>query len=282
MERRVRIERELRDRLAAKTIVPYYQPLVSLERNCIVGFEALARFEGEDSVLTSPVTFIPIAEECGLIGELGDEVLRRACEDARTWPADIKLAVNISPIQLRDETLGLRILAILGQTRFDARRLEIEITESALVDHMETAHRIIDQLRQAGICIAIDDFGTGYATLAQLRTLHVDKLKIDRSFVDCLAKDAESLAIVRAILGLAKGFGLTATAEGIENVGQLGQLKAFGCSEGQGHLFGRAIPASKVGALLQLSPGASAVGIPPGMSDRLSGAAEQPLRLNAK
>ena len=259
VERRVLIERELRDRLAAKTVVPYYQPLVSLETNCIVGFEALARFEGEDSVLTSPVTFIPIAEECGLIGELGDQVLRRACEDARAWPADIKLAVNISPIQLRDETLGLRILAILGDTGFDPRRLEIEITESALVEHLETVHRIIDQLRQAGIRIAIDDFGTGYATLAQLRTLHLDKIKIDRSFVDGLVKDKESLVIVRAILGLAKGFGLTTTAEGIEDVDQLGQLKAFGCSEGQGYLFGRAIPASKVGALLKLPPAVSAV-----------------------
>jgi diguanylate cyclase (GGDEF)-like protein len=259
VERRVLIERELRDRLAAKTVVPYYQPLVSLETNCIIGFEALARFEGEDSVLTSPVTFIPVAEECGLIGQLGEQVLRRACEDAKAWPADIKLAVNISPIQLRDETLGLRILAILGDTGFDPRRLEIEITESALVEHLETVHRVIDQLRQAGIRIAIDDFGTGYATLAQLRTLHLDKIKIDRSFVDGLVKDKESLVIVRAILGLAKGFGLTTTAEGIEDVDQLGQLKAFGCSEGQGYLFGRAIPASKVGALLKLPPAVSAV-----------------------
>jgi diguanylate cyclase (GGDEF)-like protein len=247
----IRIERELRNALTAKTIAPYYQPLVSLAENRVIGFEALARWDSEELGVISPVVFIPIAEECGLIGELGDQLLRRACQDAAAWPADIKLAFNISPIQLRNVSLGLRILTILGDTGFDPHRLEIEITESALVDNLENAQRVIDQLRQAGIRIALDDFGTGYATLRQLQTLHLDKIKIDRSFVDRVSEDNESMVIVRAILGLASGLGLTTTAEGIEDVEQLAYLKANGCAEGQGYLFGKAIPAEGTLALLK-------------------------------
>jgi diguanylate cyclase (GGDEF)-like protein len=251
VEQRMRIERELRNALAAKAIVPHYQPLVSIVESRIIGFEALARWESEELGTISPVVFIAIAEECGLIGELGDQLLRRACLDAAAWPADIKLAFNISPIQLRNASLGLRILAILGETGFDPHRLEIEITESALVDNLEVAQRVIDQLRQAGIQIALDDFGTGYATLRQLQTLHLDKIKIDRSFVDRVNDDNESMVIVRAILGLASGLGLTTTAEGIEDPEQLAYLKANGCTEGQGYLFGKAIPAQETRALLK-------------------------------
>jgi diguanylate cyclase (GGDEF)-like protein len=251
VEHRMRIERELRNALAAQTIVPYYQPLVSMSENRIIGFEALARWQSEELGVIAPGVFIPIAEECGLIGELGDQLLRRACMDAATWTADIKLAFNISPIQLRNASLGLRILTILGNTGFDPHRLEIEITESALVDNLEVAQRVIDQLRQAGIRIALDDFGTGYATLRQLQTLHLDKIKIDRSFVDRVSDDHESMVIVRAILGLASGLGLTTTAEGIEDAEQLAYLKANGCTEGQGYLFGKAIPAQETLALLK-------------------------------
>ena len=178
--------------------------------------------------------------------------MRHACRDATAWPANIKLAFNISPVQLRNSSLGLRILTILGDTGFDPHRLELEITESALVDNLEMAQRIINQLRQVGIRIALDDFGTGYATLGQLQKLRVDKIKIDRSFVDRLGEDDDSTVIVRAILGLASGFGLTMTAEGIEDVKQLACLKANGCSEGQGYLFGKAVPAKSVPPMLQL------------------------------
>jgi len=160
-------------------------------------------------------------------------------------------AFNISPVQLRNASLGLRILTILGNTGFDPHRLEIEITESALVDNLEVAQRIIDRLRQAGIRIALDDFGTGYATLRQLQTLHLDKIKIDRSFVDRVSDDNESMVIVRAILGLASGLGLTTTAEGIEDAEQLAYLKANGCTEGQGYLFGKTMPAQETLALLK-------------------------------
>jgi diguanylate cyclase (GGDEF)-like protein len=251
IEQRMRIERELRNALADQAIVPYYQPLVSMAENRIIGFEALARWQSEELGVISPVVFIPIAEECGLIGELGDQLLRRACIDATAWPTDIKLAFNISPIQLRNGSLGLRILSILGETGFDPHRLEIEITESALVDNLDIAQQIIGQLRQAGIRIALDDFGTGYATLRQLQTLHLDKIKIDRSFVDRVSDDNESMVIVRAILGLASGLGLTTTAEGIEDAEQFAYLKANGCTEGQGYLFGKAVPTQEALALLK-------------------------------
>jgi diguanylate cyclase (GGDEF)-like protein len=253
VEQRMRIERELRNALAAKTIVPHYQPLVSIVETRIIGFEALARWESAELGVIPPAVFIPIAEECGLVGELGDQLLRRACMDAAAWPADVKLAFNISPVQLRNEALGLRILAILGDTGFDPHRLEIEITESALVNNLAIAQRVIDQLRQAGIRIALDDFGTGYATLRQLQTLHLDKIKIDRSFVDRVIDDNESMVIVRAILGLASGLGLATTAEGIEDAEQLAYLKANGCTEGQGYLFGKAMPAQETLALLNRS-----------------------------
>jgi EAL domain-containing protein (putative c-di-GMP-specific phosphodiesterase class I) len=154
--------------------------------------------------------------------------------------------------------LGLHILSILGQTGFNPRRLEIEITETALVDDRGAAQTVIDDLRRAGVRIALDDFGTGYATLTQLLSFHLDKIKIDRSFVSRLDKRADSQVIVRAILGLAKGFGLTTTAEGVEDIGQLAILKANGCAEGQGYLFSKAVPAGEILGLLKLAPHASA------------------------
>jgi diguanylate cyclase (GGDEF)-like protein len=250
VERRIQIERELRSAIASNSIVPYYQPLVSLDSNRIIGFEALARWQNGDFGFVPPDMFIPVAEETGLINTLGDQLFRRACLDANAWPATFVLAFNVSPIQLRDPTLGLRLLSILGQTGFSPRRLEIEITESALVENVGVAQTVIDELRQAGVRVALDDFGTGYATLSQLLSFHLDKIKIDQSFVSRLDKGGNGQVIVRAILGLAKGFGLTTTAEGVENAGQLAYLKANGCTEGQGYLFSRAVPADEIPALI--------------------------------
>jgi diguanylate cyclase (GGDEF)-like protein len=258
VERRIKIERELRSAIESNVIVPHYQPLVSLDGNRIIGFEALARWQSEGSGFIPPDVFIPIAEETGLITVLGDQLLRRACLDAKAWPANFVLAFNVSPIQLRDPMLGLRILSILGQTGFSPRRLEIEITESALVENTGVAQAIIDDLRPAGVRIALDDFGTGYATLSQLLSFHLDKIKIDQSFVSRLDKSDDSQVIVRAIIGLAKGFGLTTTAEGIEDAAQLANLKANGCTEGQGYLFSKAVPAAEIPALLKLAPHTSA------------------------
>jgi diguanylate cyclase (GGDEF)-like protein len=251
VERRIAMERELRAALAAKVIVPYYQPVVALDGNRVVGFEALARWKSDKFGWVGPDQFITIAEEIGLITELGDQLLRQACLDARTWPAEMTLAFNISAIQLRDPKLGTRILAILAETDFVPNRLELEITETALVDHIEVAQNVINRLRQAGVRIALDDFGTGYATLSQLLSFQLDRIKIDRSFVDRLGKSNDSAIIVRAILGLANGFGLAATAEGIEDAEQLATLKANGCQEGQGYLFEKAVPANEIPGVLE-------------------------------
>jgi diguanylate cyclase (GGDEF)-like protein len=258
IERRALIERELRAAIPANRIIPYYQPLVALDTTRIIGFEALARWESESLGFIAPDVFILIAEETGLINELGDQLFRRACTDAKNWPANFVLAFNVSPIQLRDPTLALRLLSILAQTGFSPRQLEIEITETALVESVTVAQTVIDQLRQAGVRIALDDFGTGYATLSQLLSFHIDKIKIDRSFVSGLENIEEGRVIIRAILGLAKGFGLTTTAEGIEDLEQLAYLKAHGCTEGQGYFFSKAIPAANIPALLDASRKAAA------------------------
>jgi EAL domain-containing protein (putative c-di-GMP-specific phosphodiesterase class I) len=194
-----------------------------------------------------------VAEECGLITELGERLLRTACRDATRWPTELTLSVNLSPVQLRDAGLGLRVLAILGDTGLDPRRLELEITESALVTDAEAAQKIIDALRATGVRIALDDFGTGYATMSQLLALRFDTIKIDRSFIDRLGLDPQSDVIVRATIGLAKGLGLVTTAEGIETGDQLAALRADGCLQGQGYLFGRAIPVDEIPALLDQS-----------------------------
>jgi diguanylate cyclase (GGDEF)-like protein len=250
VERRVVIESELRAAVAARIIVPYYQPVVELKTRRVVGFEALARWKSDKFGWVAPDVFITVAEEIGIIGELGDQLLRQACLDACAWPTDLTLAFNISAVQLRDPAIGLRILAILAETGLSPRRLELEITETALVDNMTVAQNVTNRLREAGVRIALDDFGTGYATLSQLLSLKLDRIKIDRNFVDRLGKDKESTTIVRAVLGLAAGFELETTAEGIENDEQLASLNADGCPEGQGYLFSKAVPANEVQDLL--------------------------------
>ena len=224
--------------------------MVAFEGRRVVGFEALARWNSDKLGWVAPDLFITVAEEIGIISELGDQLLRQACIDARAWPQELTLAFNISAVQLRDPTIGLRILAILGETGFSPRRLELEITETALVDNLMIAQTVTGQLRQAGVRIALDDFGTGYATLSQLLSFKFDRIKIDRSFVDRLGKDKESTTIVRAVLGLANGFDLETTAEGIETDEQLAELTADGCLEGQGYLFGKAVPGNEVANVL--------------------------------
>jgi len=258
VERRSTIERELRAAIAANEVEVHYQPLVELGGKRITGFEALARWTSPTLGPMPPGTFITIAEESGLIYRLGDQLLRAACHEATTWPDHLTLAFNVSPVQLRDPTFGLRVLGILGETGLAPARLELEITESAIVGDGPVARQMIDELRAAGVRIALDDFGTGYATMSQLLSFRFDKIKIDRSFVEKLGTDSGSEVIVRAIIGLAKGLGLTTTAEGIETARQLEDLKADGCLEGQGYLFGRALPASELRGLLRQGKSAAA------------------------
>jgi diguanylate cyclase (GGDEF)-like protein len=254
LARRTRIESQLRSAVANGDIVPYYQPLVELKTGAIVGFEALARWNTPEDGFIPPDLFIRIAENTGLISELSEHLLRQACKDAREWPTQVRLAFNISPRMLEDRHLGLKIFKILGETGLSPHRLEIEITESALVRDTELAATMIRDLRGSGVRVVLDDFGTGYSSLAQLSALTFDKIKIDRIFVSGLEQDEKKSKIVRTTVALATGLGITTTAEGIEQESQLDDLKQLGCSFGQGYLFGKAVPQEQALALLSAGP----------------------------
>ncbi len=254
LARRTRIERQLRTAVANDDIAPYYQPLVELKTGAIVGFEALARWYTPEDGFISPDLFIRIAENTGLISDLSEHLLRQACKDAMAWPTQVHLAFNISPLMLEDRYLGLKIFKILGETGLSPHRLEIEITESALVRDTDLAAAMIQELRGSGIRVALDDFGTGYSSLAQLSALTFDKIKIDRIFVSGLEQDEKKSKIVRTTVALATGLGITTTAEGIEQESQLDDLKQLGCSFGQGYLFGKAVPQEQALALLSTGP----------------------------
>lgn len=248
---RALIEKELRHALETGDIQPHYQPIVDLGTEEIIGFEALARWHHASLGDVPPSRFIPVAEDCGLINELGDHLLATACRDAAKWPNDTILSFNVSPIQLRNPTFGLRVLAILGDTGLSPKRLEIEITESTLVRDLNIAKAALDCLRDAGVRIALDDFGTGYSSLYHLRNFKVDRIKIDRSFIESIGRENASFAIVRALLGLSHGLGLQVTAEGIESTDQREALRSVGCDQGQGFLFSSALPAAKAQALCE-------------------------------
>lgn len=248
---RALIEKELRRALATGDIDPHYQPIVDLGTDKVIGFEALARWHHATLGDVPPSRFIPVAEDCRLIGELSDHLLTVACRVATKWPDDIILSFNVSPVELRNPTFGLRVLAILGDTGLSPGRLEIEITESALVRDLNVAKAALDCLRDAGVRIALDDFGTGYSSLYHLRNFKVDRIKIDRSFVESIGRENASFAIVRALLGLSRGLGLQVTAEGIESAYQMEALRSMGCDQGQGFLLGSPLPAAKAQALCE-------------------------------
>ena len=212
---RDQLERELRLTIDAQRVRPFYQPLVGLDDGRIVGFEALARWTSPQLGVIPPERFIAVAEDAGLIGELTLVLLTEACRDAATWPRDLTLAFNISGAVLQDDLFGLKVLQTLTQTGLSPWRLELEITESALVRDLDAARAILGELRKLGVRIALDDFGTGYSSLYHLRAFKPDKIKIDRSFVDGMEHDADAAAIVQALIGLGSGFGATITAEGV-------------------------------------------------------------------
>jgi diguanylate cyclase (GGDEF)-like protein len=247
MDRHVReremLERELRAAIANNDIRPHFQPLVDLKTKHISGFEALARWKHAALGEVSPSRFIPIAEDTGLISALTDQLLRVATRTAMTWPNDVRLSFNISPVELKERTLCSRVQGILDESLLPPRRLEIEITESALVQDLEAVQAVLGELRDIGVRIALDDFGTGYSNLYHLRNFKVDTIKIDRSFIQSMGVERESAAIVSALLGLGKGLGLTVVAEGLENPDQEAALADQGCQEGQGFLFGKAMSA---------------------------------------
>lgn len=252
--RRAETEMALKRAIRDHAIKPYYQPLIDLKSGEVRGFEALARWKTGPQSYIPPCDFIELAEHTGLIVELSDNLLRQACRDALHWPDSVRLAFNISPILFIDRHLGLRIMTILAETGYPPHRLEIEITETALIRDMNVAAGILHDLREAGIRIALDDFGTGYSSLSQLSKFQFDKIKIDRSFVMNFDSDKKQGDIVRAIIGLGQGLGVSITAEGIEDMRQLEFLKNLGCDFGQGYLFGKAIPADQALYLLSQQP----------------------------
>jgi diguanylate cyclase (GGDEF)-like protein len=238
------LEADLKRAVAEGKIQPYYQPLVELRNNRICGFEALARWEHAERGFVPPNLFIPLIEQLGLMSQFTSSILGQACRDAKHWPDNVRLSVNVSPSELKDPLLPSRILAILALEAFPCARLEVEITETALLSDIETARSILTALQSSGINVSLDDFGTGYASLSHLRELKFDKIKIDRSFVQSMQTDPESEKIVDAILGLTKNLNLPTVAEGIEDASTLLRLAAKGCEFGQGYYFGKATNAA--------------------------------------
>ncbi len=248
---RIALEEDIRRAVAQEAIQPYYQPLMLLAENRLVGFEVLARWHRPEKGDVSPETFIPVVEKLGLIGELTYSLLRRACLDARDWPPEITIALNVSPKHLGDPLLPVKFLAILSETEFSPKRLEIEITETALIGDLPAARATLIALQDLGIKISLDDFGTGYSSLYNLRELRFDKIKIDRSFVQSMETDVESAKIVHSVIDLAKSLGLPTIAEGIEHLHTMKQIMQSGGEYGQGFYFANAMPAAEAAKLAQ-------------------------------
>ncbi len=251
MKVRRELEMDLRKALATEQFELYYQPLVVLETNEVNGFEALLRWNHPARGMVSPADFIPIAEETGLIVPLGEWVLKAACNEAVHWPEHIKVAVNLSPAQLNCRNLVSMVTSALNETGMPPHKLQLEITETVLLQNTFTTLATLHELRKMGVQIALDDFGTGYSSLSYLRSFPFDKIKIDRSFIQDLSNGAEPLAIVNAVAGLAKCLNMTSTAEGVETQQQMDVLQAIGCTEMQGYLFSHARPANEIRQFFQ-------------------------------
>jgi diguanylate cyclase (GGDEF)-like protein len=249
---RLTLEEDIRRGLKAGEFMPYFQPLVDLASRRIIGFEALARWRSNKRGLLEAESFIEAAERTGLIGPLTMIVVEQALKEARAWPAHLRLAVNISPVQFRDPLLAEQILKMLSATGFPANRLEIEITEASLLEDREQVLTIIHSLKNVGISISLDDFGTGYASLAQVNRLPLDRIKIDKSFITTIVKSEQTAAIVNTIAGLGHNLNVPITAEGVESEQIRAALVEYGCSEAQGWLFGRAISGEAVRSFLAI------------------------------
>jgi len=244
------LKADLRAAIAAGEITPFFQPLVRLSDGAVVGFEVLARWEHPERGLLPPMLFLPLVEEMGLSAAMFASILSQSCTAARDWPSHIRLSVNISPHELQDESLPEDMSAILDAAGFDPARIEIEVTENALIHDSRIARGVVDRLRAMGLSMALDDFGTGFSSLYHLRELTFDKIKIDKSFMHALDTDAESARYVAAIIGLGQALGLELTAEGVEDPASVARLRDMGCTYGQGYLFGRPVPAAEARQLV--------------------------------
>jgi diguanylate cyclase (GGDEF)-like protein/PAS domain S-box-containing protein len=250
MQARRRLEVDLRNAIANDEFELFYQPLVDMQTGYVTGFEALIRWHHPVRGMVLPLDFIAVAEETGLIGPIGTWVLRQACAEAATWPSDVKIAVNLSPIQFKNKSLLLSVITALAASGLPPNRLELEITESVLLQDADATLAILQELRGLGVRISMDDFGTGYSSLSYLRKFPFDKIKIDRSFIVDMSDHDDSLAIVRAVIAMGSGLGIATTAEGVETPEQFKRLKLEGCTEAQGYLFSPPRPAADVKGLL--------------------------------
>ncbi len=250
LQERRALELSLRHAVVAQEFVLHYQPLVDSQSEEITGFEALLRWNHPERGLVAPADFIPIAEEIGLIVPIGEWVIRQACMDAATWPKPLKVAVNLSPVQFKNQMLTHTVVSALDRSELAPSRLELEITESVLLAANESTMRTLHYLRGLGVKIAMDDFGTGYSSLSYLRSFPFDKIKIDRSFVQEIAETSDSVAIIHAVAALGASLGMTTTAEGVETAEQLEKIREHGCAEVQGYYFSRPIPNTEIARLL--------------------------------
>jgi diguanylate cyclase (GGDEF)-like protein len=251
MQARRAMELDLRKALVNNEFEVHYQPLVNLEQNIVCGFEALLRWHHPTKGTIPPNDFIPLAEEIGAIGAIGAWVLKQACREAKSWPPAIKVAVNLSPAQFKSRTLVLDVISALGDSGLAPQRLELEITETVMLQDTDATLETLHQLRELGVRISMDDFGTGYSSLSYLRKFPFDKIKIDQSFIRELSDSDESMAIIRAVTGLGLSFGMSTTAEGVETKEQLRRLRDEGCTEVQGYLLSPPKPAAEVAGMLR-------------------------------
>jgi diguanylate cyclase (GGDEF)-like protein len=255
MKARRSLDLDLRKALAEGQFRVFYQPLMDIATRAICGFEALVRWQHPERGMVSPAEFIPLAEETGLIVPLGLWVLRQACADAATWPGDLKVAANLSPVQFGSPTLVEDVAAAMEDAGLNARRVELEITETAIFTDTDSVLATLHQLRDLGLRIALDDFGTGYSSLSYLQRFPFSKVKIDRSFVGKIGQGGENDTIVAAVVDLCTRLGMVSTGEGVETVAQLECLAALGCVEAQGYLFSKPRPAGDVAEMLaKLTP----------------------------
>jgi diguanylate cyclase (GGDEF)-like protein len=257
MKARRDLEMDLRKALVNEEFELYYQPLVNLQTNEITAFEALLRWKHPVRGMISPADFIPIAEETGLIVPLGEWVLNTACAEAVNWPGHVKVAVNLSPAQLTNRNLVHVVKTALADSGMAAGRLQLEITETVLLQNTFATLARLHELRKLGAQIALDDFGTGYSSLSYLRSFPFDKIKIDQSFIQDMSNGAEPLAIVNAVAGLAKCLNMISTAEGVETQQQMDTVQSMGCTEMQGYLFSRARPAEEIGQFFSAAAAAA-------------------------
>ena len=249
---RVKLEEDIRSGIENGEFVPYFQPLIDLTTRELVGFEALARWRSPTRGFLEAENFIEAAEKTGLIGPLTISVVEQALKEAKNWPAHLKIAINVSPVQFRDPQLAQHIMRLVTEAGFPPHRLEVEITEASLLEDRDQVLATIGSLKNVGISISLDDFGTGYASLAQVNSLPVDRIKIDKSFISTIVKSEQTAAIVNTITSLGHTLNVPITAEGIESEQVRSELGKYGCAEGQGYLFGRPLSADTVRTFLEM------------------------------